>query len=126
MAAVIEFIGTPLFKYLMIALVVAGLLFKVYSMGEEHTQAQWDAAKAETIKEIAALKEKAGKVTVQTETVYVDKIKTVYVKGDAITQYVDRYITAADDAKCVIPDNFVVLLNSAAKNVVPQVEGAKK
>lgn len=115
----LAFLTTPLFKYLMIALVVAGAIFAVYRKGEQHVQAEWDLDKARVAAEIERLKVEAGKITIQVETKYVDRIKTVEVKGDTITSYVDRFITPNEIAKCVIPNNFILLHDSAVKNIVP-------
>ena len=113
-----------LLKYLVVALVVLGGVYFIYHKGEEHVQAKWDIEKARVEAEIKDLKEKAGKVTTVVEIKYVDRIKTVTVKGDTITQYVDRYITAEADKNCTIPNNFILLHDSAVKNIVP--EGAAK
>jgi uncharacterized protein (UPF0333 family) len=84
---------------------------------DEHSK--WAADKAKTDQQIAELKSKAAQVTIQTVTQYVDRVKTITVQGKTITKYVDRYITPEEDSKCVIPNNFILFLDSAATNTVP-------
>ena len=115
----IAFFKSPLFKYLAIALIIAGFEWWVYSKGEAHVQAEWDKEKITVAAEIKALKDKSAVVTEKVVTVYVDKVKEVKVKGDTVKVYVDRYITAEEDKKCVIPNNFLLLIDSAAVNIVP-------
>ena len=55
---------------------------------------------------------------------YESKIALTKQKGDTIVKYVDKYITKEADAKCVIPNNFVVLHNSAVHNQVPDTSRA--
>lgn len=119
------FLKSPLAKYLGIIMLVSGGLFYVYHLGEEHVRAEWNLEKEKTKAEIARLKEEAGKITTNVIVEYVDKVKTVTVKGDTIVKYVDKYISSTSDAKCVIPNNFVLLHDRAVKNIVP-AEGNKK
>lgn len=125
-AAIKGFITSPLFKYIAIIVAVLGLLFAVYSHGKSVVQTEWDAANAIAEKEIAELKAKATDVTVREVIKYVDRVETVKVKGDTVTVYVDKFITPAEDAKCIIPNNFVLFHDLAAKNIAPTplVEGA--
>jgi hypothetical protein len=124
-AAIKGFITSPLFKYIAIIAVVLGVLFAVYSHGKSVVQAEWDAANAIAEKEIAELKAKANQITITEVIKYVDRIETVKVKGDTVTIYVKEFITAEDDAKCTIPNNFVLFHDLAAKNMKPPplVEG---
>lgn len=59
------------------------------------------------------------KVTTEVVTVYKDRIKTVYVKGDTIIKKVPVYVTEKDDSRCVINAGFVRLWNSANQMSVP-------
>ena len=70
--------------------------------------------------EIAELKVQAGEVTFQTVTKYVDRIRVVEkIKEVKVIEYVSKEA----DAKCVIgvdtSDNIRLLLNNAAKGIVP-------
>jgi hypothetical protein len=113
----VTFLTSPMAKYLMFALLVTGIVFGIYRAGENHIQDKWDAANLKTEKEIAELKIKADKVTVVKDVQFVDKVKIVTVKGDAITREVPVYITPAVDAKCIVPNNFVLLHDYAARNI---------
>lgn len=69
--------------------------------------------------EIARLEKESKIVTEVVVTKYVDRIKVVKEKGDAIVKSVPIYITKEADAKCDIPNGFVSLHDSAAKNELP-------
>ena len=53
------------------------------------------------------------KIVTQTEIKYVDRVKTVTVKGDEIIKEVPVYVTTKDDAGCVVPLGFVREYNAA-------------
>lgn len=100
-------------------MLVASGLYYVYHKGEQNIQEKWDMEKKEAKIEIDRLNIAAQKVTLKTKILYIDRVKTITVKGDTITRYVDKFITADSDAKCIIPKNFVLLHDSAALNTVP-------
>ena len=118
-AALKAFLTSPLFKYGAIALLVAGLVGAIYLAGQRHVQIKWDEAKQEVKTDIAEHKADASAVTTEVVTKYVDRVTTVKVKGDTVIKYVDRYITKESDAKCVVPNNAVLLIDAAAKNLTP-------
>ena len=109
----------PVVILVAVLLFVAGVYYKGYANGAHNVQADWDLANARTEKIIADLKERAGKITTVEVVKYVDRVKTVQVKGDTITEYVDRVITKEANANCTIPKNFILLHNNAVKNTVP-------
>ena len=53
----------------------------------------------------------AGVVTV---TQYVDRVRTIEVKGETIVKEIPRYVPAQADAACAIPGGFVRLHDAAA------------
>ena len=57
----------------------------------------------------------AGVVTV---TQYVDRVRTIEVKGDTIVKEIPRYVTPQADASCTIPVGFVRLHDAAAAGAV--------
>jgi hypothetical protein len=59
------------------------------------------------------------KVTTEVITVYKDKIKTVYIKGDTIIKEVPVYVTQKDDSRCIVNNGFVSLWNASNKMSVP-------
>ena len=118
-AATLAIIRTSLFRYLAMILALIVALSGIYIKGEKHIQALWDADKIKVEAEIKILKEKANTITTVTEIKYVDRVKTITVKGNTITEYVDRFITPGEIARCAIPNNFILLHDSAVKNIVP-------
>ena len=72
---------------------------------------------------IAELEKKASEKTVEVVTKYVETVKVVKEKGDVIREKVPVYITKEDDARCVIPNGFVIVHDSAVQNRVPEGTG---
>lgn len=107
-------------------LLVGGFKIKRYGdsrfdAGKAAVQKDWDAAVERGRAEIARLKAEAGKVTVKTETVYVDRIKTIREKGDAIVREVPVFVPAGT---CELPAGFRLLHDAAAGNQpVPDPSG---
>lgn len=106
-------------KLVIAIVIIGGMFYGVYYAGGQSVQAKWDAQNIKTAQEIKDLEAKVKEATGKVEIQYVDRDKIIYTKGDTITKYVDRFITSADDAKCVIPKNFILLHDAAAKNIVP-------
>lgn len=94
-------------------------LFIAYSEGQLSVQQQWDTSKALQRDEVAVVEAAQAQETVRTVTEYVDRVKTVTVKGDTIIKEVPLYVTKEDDDRCVVNDGFVVLWNAANRNEVP-------
>jgi hypothetical protein len=115
----LTFLKSPLAKYVIAVAMIIGGLFYVYHKGEEHVQAKWDLEKKQIKNEIDRLNIAAKGVTHDVEVKYIDREKIVIEAGVKVTEYVDRYITPAEDAKCIVPKNFVLLHDSAVRNVVP-------
>lgn len=82
-----------------------------YEAGRAEVQADWDKAKERGRKEIERLQGEAGKVTVKTETVYVDRVRTIREKGDAIVREVPVFIPAGSPD---LPGGFRLLHDAAA------------
>lgn len=100
----------------LVVLVVTGLRIKAYGdgrydAGKAAVQKDWDAAVERGRKELARLKAAAGKVTVRTETVYVDRVRTIREKGDAIVREVPVFVPAGS---CELPGGFRLLHDAAA------------
>ncbi len=81
--------------------------------GSRRVQARWDESVEKGRKELERLKAEAGKVTVRVETKYVETVKEIRVKGDAIVQKVPVYIPAAADS--TVPNGFVWLFNDSVR-----------
>ncbi len=103
----------PAWVWVGLALMAAGLWYGHlrYKAGEASTQVKWDKAIAAGQVELARLKAEAGKITVKTETVYVDRIKTIREKGDAIVREVPVFVPAG---ACTLPGGFRLLHDAAA------------
>ena len=84
-----------------------------YKAGQADVQAKWDKANAKAQAEIARLREAAGKVTVRTETVYVDRVRTIREKGNEIVRNVPVYVPAGSPD---LPAGFRLLHDAAAAN----------
>ena len=95
------------------------LVFGVYMEGGISNQEKWEAKVAEAKLEMAQKETASAEVTTKVVTKYVTKIQIVKEKGDVIIKEVPKYITKESDAKCPIPNAFVVLHDSASKNEVP-------
>jgi len=101
-----------------LALLVALIWWRVhaygaarYEAGQASTQAKWDKAVQRGRQEVERLKGEAGKITVQKETVYVDRIKVVREKSDAIVREVPVFVPAG---AAELPGGFRLLHDAAA------------
>jgi hypothetical protein len=92
--------------------------------GAISNQEKWEAKVAEAKLEVAKKEAQSAEVTTQVVTKYIDRVKIVKEKGDVIVQEVPKYITMESDAKCDVPNSFVVLHDSAVKNEIPDAARA--
>lgn len=69
--------------------------------------------------EIARIEKESKEATAKVEQEYQAKLANTKQKGETIVKYVDKYISKESDAKCSIPNNFVILHDGAAHNKVP-------
>jgi hypothetical protein len=65
-----------------------------YRAGQAERQGLWDAATTAQANEDRKNEAKQAEITVQRVTEYVDRVKTVYVKGDTIIKRVPVYVPA--------------------------------
>lgn len=92
-----------------------------YEAGKSATQADWDAAVERGRIELERLRTEASKVTVRTETKYIDRVKVIREKGDAIVREVQVFVPA-DTAD--LPGGWRLLHDAAAANdPVPEASG---
>jgi len=99
---------------------VIALALSIYRYGVIQEREEWSLRVSEANTRIAELETQAQKVTIKTIIEYVDRIKIVKEKGDAIIVKVPVYINKRADDGCTINDGFVVLHDAAAKNEVPE------
>lgn len=109
-------ISTTPIKILCILLLVLGS----WSLGSSTEKDKYTLELEKQKTYIAELENNASKKTIEVVTEYVEKVKVVKEKGDIIYEKVPVYITKEDDARCIIPNGFVVLHDSAVQNAVPE------
>ena len=99
---------------------VVCLAFAVFQYGQHEERQEWELKVAELNQKIAKLESASQTVTTQVVTEYVDRVKIVKEKADAIIVKVPVYINKPTDDNCTINNGFVVLHDAAAKNEVPE------
>ncbi len=98
------------------ALLVAGGIF---ISGGIWTQREFLEAVEKQKEEIARLEKASADVSSKVEKIYIERTKVIKEKGDVIVEKIPEYISKDANAKCDVPNGFVVLHNSAVKNEVP-------
>lgn len=74
----------------------------------------WKARVAKLEKDVAEAEARAGQVTVETVTKYVDRTKVIRERGEQIVRVVDREIVKYNDI-CKVPEEVIRIHNEAAK-----------
>jgi len=95
------------------------LVFGVYMEGGISSQEKWEAKVAAVKLEMAQKATISAEISTKVLTKYITRVETIKQKGDEIVKEVPIYITKVDDTKCVIPNGFVLLHNSASQNEIP-------
>jgi hypothetical protein len=104
----------PLWARLALLAALAGACyFAGFVKGDDHGTAKLTDYLGKEAAADQKLMQAREKIVTQIETKYVDRIKTVTVKGDEIIKEVPVYVTAKDDAGCVVPVGFVREYNAA-------------
>lgn len=102
------------------ALVAVAAGAVIYLLGMRHGERIAGQAHIDYISAQAAQSVKVAqaqvKVIVETQIKYVDRIKTIYTRGETIEKQVPIYITAADNAGCTVSTGFVRAYNAAWSN----------
>jgi hypothetical protein len=112
------------FKFALITVTVVVSLGGTYFKGRHDVQQAWDLEKATQAQAVAETKAVQAEETVKTVVQYVDRIKTVTIRGKDIIKEVPVYVTKQDDARCgVIGDGFVRMWNAANQNALPDPTG---
>lgn len=113
----LKFIPIPaLFVYRTPIQIISILLvaFGTFMSGAIWNEDAWKARVAKLEKDVAEAEAKAGQVTVETVTKYVDRTKVIREKGERIVQVVDREVVKFNDI-CKVPNEVVKIHNDAAK-----------
>jgi hypothetical protein len=113
----IPFIGTYNIPINIIGVVL--IIFGFYLEGGISNQEKWEAKVAEVKMEMAKKETASAEVSTKVITKYITKTEIVKEKGNAIIKEIPVYITKDADAKCPVPNGFVVLHDSASRNEVP-------
>ena len=92
-----------------------------YAAGQANVQAKWDKSVERGRKEVERLRAEAGKITVRTEVQYIDRVKVIREKGDAIVREVPVFVPAGSPD---LPGGFRLLHDAAAAaGPVPDAAG---
>lgn len=95
------------------------IVFGTFMEGAISNQEAWLVKVADLKVKVAQVETKSAEKTTEIVTKYVTKVQVVKEKGDVIIKEVPKYITKESDAKCALPNSFVMLHDSASKNEVP-------
>jgi hypothetical protein len=107
------------YKSIVQILSVIVLSFSLYMEGGISNQAEWEAKVAQVKLDMAVKETKSAEVTTKIVTKYITKVQTIKENGNVIIKEIPTYITKVDDAKCAVPNGFVLLHDSASRNEVP-------
>jgi hypothetical protein len=108
------------YRLLVLATLAVALIGFGWVKGAGHVQARWDAAVQEQTLQAAAVREQQAQATVKVVTQYVDRVRFVREKGDAIIKEVPVYVPVQADAACTINRGFVRLHDAAAAGELPE------
>ena len=97
----------------LIGIMLMGL--SIFFLGISFSDAQFKKELDKKNQEIAKINESAKDITVQTEIKYVYRDKIIKEKGDEII----KYVNTKNDSDCNLHNSTIELLNSAAKNNLP-------
>ena len=94
-----------------------------FFIGAISTEERWQLEVIKQKAEIARLQAEAEIATTKVITKYIEKKIYIKEKGHEIIKQVPIYVTKKADDNCTITNGVVELLNSAAKNEVPDSTG---
>jgi len=104
------------YRWAAYALLIAGVFGYGWLRGANSVQGDWDADVLRAQKASLTKQVQSEKITIQTITEYVDRVKVVHVKGDAIIKEVPIYVKADNTP---LSGGFRVLFDAAARNEIP-------
>ncbi len=99
-----------------LVLLLSAAGWKLYDLGQDHKQAEWDASIERGKVIVEKLKANQGKVTTKIVTQTVERIKVVTEKGDEIIKRVEVFVP---NGTCELPGSFRVYHDAAADNAIP-------
>lgn len=101
-------------------ILMAVLVFGVYTEGVMGANRVWEAKVAEQRLKDAKQEVKAAEKTIEIVEKVVEKVKIVKEKQDALIIKVPVYVTEKVDSECTIPNSVVQLFDYSATNTVPE------
>ena len=99
------------------------LSFSLYIEGGIANRVEWEAKVAQLNLDIVKKDLEFTQATSKIVTKYIIKTQVIKETGNAIIKEIPVYITKTDDVKCVVPNGFVLLHDSASRNEVPVAPG---
>lgn len=104
-------------RWLVLAAALAAFTGYGYFQGLSHKQAQWDAEKAQQAAATQKVLIRQGQVVEKVVTQYVDRVRTIKEKSDAVIREVPVYVKETD---CPAPPGERVLLDAAINGTAPK------
>ncbi len=105
-------------KWVLRALVVAAVFIGGCQYGKSGIEKKQAKAEVAEAKETVRIVYRQGAVTEKVVTKYVDRVRTIRIKGDEIIKEVPVYVTPENDAACTVNAGFVRLWNDANQGEV--------
>ena len=116
----LAFLLGPIGRWLIVLTLIAASYGAAYMKGRTHG---WDKREAiaveearETVAQMASIAAKRATITERVVTQYVDRIKVIRGRNEAITTEVIRFVPSDD---CLLDPRWRVLHDAAASNVLP-------
>jgi hypothetical protein len=103
-------------EYAILSFILLIVLVGTWYSGFHYESDKWkDAINAANIKGVK-INSAASAISAEVRVVYLDRIKTITLKGKDIIRNVPVYVDNKSDANCIINEGTVTILNNAAKN----------
>lgn len=112
--------GTPIPRFVTNIIGSVLLVIGIFAHGGIWTQQEFLKEIEKAKAEIARIEAESKKISEKVVVKYKEKIVTIKEQGEQIVKEVPIYVTKDSDAKCDVPNGFVVLHDSASKNEVPR------
>lgn len=108
----------------LVALALGAALFTFgWRQGAERVQAKWDAQVREQAVQVAVQQQRQAEAAVKVVTRYVDRVRVVREKGEAIVKEVPVYVPVEADAACSVNRGFVRVHDAAVQGTLPAAAG---
>ncbi|MBG6470522.1 hypothetical protein GHV10_18380 [Pseudomonas aeruginosa] len=108
------------YRWLAVAALAVALIGFGWIKGAGHVQTQWDTATQKQTLQATAVRQRQAEATVKVVTQYIDRVRIVREKGEAIIKEVPVYVPVQADAACTINRGVVRLHDAAAAGELPE------